>query len=222
MPASTIKRGRMRGRGLGRVQEPAILDNTADNHRRDARRTSERHVMCGEEGVQCGPCPRPTPTEKLIVPIGMEETQDRRQRLMPARRAIDDTRSFGSIVDRYGMRAKGRDRGQPFNQEVREGTGVRTSGIHPSWVSGEDGGFYMAPIRKCRGGMPRGGRLRASGQAHVEALIGGRSLLLIDTHRATINQRRAPAGENSLEPRMTVLDDWRGRDRLEGGLPRGI
>ena len=139
----------------------------------------------------------------------MEETQDRRQRLMPARRAIDDTRSFGSIVDRYGMRAKGRDRGQPFNQEVREGTGVRTSGIHPAWVSGEDGGFYMAPIRKCRGGMPRGGRLRTSGQAQVEALIGGRSLLFINNCHATINQRRAPAREKRLDPSMSMLDDGR-------------
>ena len=120
------------------------------------------------------------------------------------------------------MRAKGRERGQPFNQEVRKGTGVRTGGIHPSWVSGEDGGFDMAPIRKCRGDMWRGGRLRSSGQAQVETLIGGRSLLLIDTHRAAIIKGRVPAGGNSLEPRMTVLDDWRERDRLEGSLPRGI
>ena len=104
----------------------------------------------------------PAPAEELVVSAGVEKTKDWGQRLMPLGGTIDDTGSLGSIINRDGTMAKSRDRGQTFHKEVSKGAGIRASGIYPTRVSGEDGGFDAPSIRKCGGGMRRGRRLSSS------------------------------------------------------------
>ena len=147
--------GRRKGEGRGEGGEPGILENAMNNDRRDAWCVSRRHVVGSTKVIQRGTPPGSAPADQLVVPAGVEETQDGRQRLMPLRGAIDDTRTLGRVVDRDGMAAKRSNRGQAFHKEVSKGASVRASRIHPPRVPSEDGGFDVPPVGKCGGGMWR-------------------------------------------------------------------
>ena len=130
--------GRRKGEGRGEGEEPGILGNAMDNDRRDAWCVSRRHVVGSTKVIQRGTPPGSAPADQLVVPAGVEETQDGRQWLMPLRGVIDDPRALHCIVDRDGMTAKGGNRGQTFHEEVSKGASFRPRRIYPVRVPFED------------------------------------------------------------------------------------